>query len=102
MVRRLFSFFPQESPALLAVHIGDTFPAIPQTMIEGLSWDARTVSSNGNSIAHTLARLADAELADLIIMATNGRETLSEKIMGSITEQVVRQAPCPVLAIAVR
>jgi nucleotide-binding universal stress UspA family protein len=101
MVRRLFSFFPGESPAILAVHAGDSFPPVPQTLIQGLNWEARTIARNGESLAHTLANLANAELADLIIMSTNGRDSFSQKIMGSITEQVVRHAPCPVLAVAV-
>jgi len=36
---------------------------------------------------------------DLIIMATHGRQGLSRFLLGSITEQVIRRAPCPVLAV---
>jgi len=42
---------------------------------------------------------AEAEDIDLIVMATRGRRGLSRLLMGSVTEQVVRCAPCPVLSI---
>jgi nucleotide-binding universal stress UspA family protein len=42
---------------------------------------------------------AEADHADLIVMATHGRTGLSHLVMGSVTERVVRTAPCPVLTI---
>jgi nucleotide-binding universal stress UspA family protein len=39
------------------------------------------------------------ERADLVVMATNGADSLSERLLGSQTERVVRRAPCPVLAV---
>ena len=36
---------------------------------------------------------------DLIVMATEGRQGFVDAIRGSVTEQVVRGAPCPVLAV---
>ena len=37
--------------------------------------------------------------ADLIVMATHGRTGVSRLLMGSVTERVVRTAPCPVLTL---
>jgi hypothetical protein len=37
--------------------------------------------------------------ADLIVMATHGRTGLGRLLMGSVAEQVVRQAPCPVVTV---
>jgi len=37
--------------------------------------------------------------ADLIVMGTHGRTGLARLLMGSVAEQVVRQAPCPVLTM---
>lgn len=37
--------------------------------------------------------------ADLIVMATHGRRGLSHLFVGSVTERVVREAPCPVLTV---
>jgi universal stress protein A len=36
---------------------------------------------------------------DLIVLATHGRTGLSHVIMGSVAENVVRTAPCPVLTV---
>lgn len=36
---------------------------------------------------------------DLIVMSTHGRSGFSRWVMGSITEKVLRDAPCPVLVI---
>jgi nucleotide-binding universal stress UspA family protein len=46
-----------------------------------------------------IVELAKAEAVDLIIMATRGKSGLSRLVVGSVTEQVIRNAPCPVLAI---
>lgn len=37
--------------------------------------------------------------ADLIVISTHGRSGLSHMLLGSVTEKVVRHAPCPVLSI---
>lgn len=39
---------------------------------------------------------------DLIIMSTHGRSGLGHMLIGSVTEQVVRRAHCPVLSIKAR
>jgi nucleotide-binding universal stress UspA family protein len=36
---------------------------------------------------------------DLIVMATHGRRGVSRALLGSVTESVVRTAPCPVLTV---
>jgi nucleotide-binding universal stress UspA family protein len=46
-----------------------------------------------------IARYADAESIDLIIMATHGRTGLSHLLVGSTAERVVRIANCPVLTV---
>lgn len=42
---------------------------------------------------------AAKEKADIIVMSTHGKSGLSRKIIGSVTEKVLRRAPCPVLSI---
>jgi nucleotide-binding universal stress UspA family protein len=36
---------------------------------------------------------------DLIVMGTHGHSGLAHVLMGSVTEKVVRKAPCPVLTV---
>ena len=43
--------------------------------------------------------LESAQHADLTIMATEGRHGAFDALRGSVTERVVRGAPCPVLAV---
>lgn len=42
---------------------------------------------------------AEQEGVDMIVMCTHGRTGLLHMLIGSVTEQVVRRAPCPVLSV---
>jgi universal stress protein A len=42
---------------------------------------------------------AEKEGSDLIVMSTHGRTGLAHILMGSVTEQVVRNAVCPVFSV---
>jgi nucleotide-binding universal stress UspA family protein len=46
-----------------------------------------------------ILHVADDVRADLIVMGTHGRTGLARLLMGSVAEQVVRQASCPVLTL---
>jgi nucleotide-binding universal stress UspA family protein len=50
----------------------------------------------GDVVAEILNAAQDA---DLIVMATEGRQGVIDAMRGSVTERVVRDAPCPVLAV---
>ncbi len=43
---------------------------------------------------------AQEQKADLIVMGTHGRRGLDRLVLGSVTNRVMRRAPCPVLAIS--
>jgi nucleotide-binding universal stress UspA family protein len=45
-----------------------------------------------------LAKLPDEQI-DLIVVGTHGRHGLKKIILGSVAEQIFRQAPCPVITI---
>ena len=49
--------------------------------------------------AATIVEYAAATHAGLIVMGTHGRTGLAHLLMGSVAEQVVRTAPCPVLTV---
>ncbi|HWO40443.1 MAG TPA: universal stress protein [Candidatus Eisenbacteria bacterium] len=42
---------------------------------------------------------ASQEAADMIVMSTHGRTGVMHMLIGSVTERVIRRAPCPVLAV---
>jgi nucleotide-binding universal stress UspA family protein len=46
-----------------------------------------------------IVRAAAEERADMIVMGTHGRTGLERLLLGSVTERVVRGAPCPVLTV---
>jgi len=46
-----------------------------------------------------IAGVAKREVADLIAMTTHGRRGLTHLLLGSVTEKVLRTAPCPVLVV---
>ena len=46
-----------------------------------------------------IIRYARDNSIDLIVMGTHGRSALASILLGSVTEKVVRKAPCPVLTV---
>lgn len=49
--------------------------------------------------ARTIADYAASAGVDLIVIGTHGRTGLKHFVMGSVAEEVVRTAPCPVLTV---
>jgi len=46
-----------------------------------------------------IVRAARDLAVDLIVMVTHGRTGLEHWVLGSVTEHVIREAPCPVLVL---
>jgi nucleotide-binding universal stress UspA family protein len=53
----------------------------------------------GGDPATEIARAAQEWPADIIVMGSHGRGGISRVLLGSVAEQVVRHAPCPVLVV---
>ena len=51
--------------------------------------------------AEGIVRVAKETNADLIVMGTHGRTWRSDALLGSVTEQVLRSATCPVVVTKV-
>ena len=90
--------------------------ALTSTMIDSMVHDNQEalekLAESKRSCAHigqTLLRTGDArdtilqvakELeAELIVMSTHGRRGVTRALLGSVTELIVRSAPCPVLTV---
>lgn len=65
---------------------------------ESVSSSAKTeISVKGGRAADDIIKFAMEKSADLIVIATHGLTGLEHMLLGSVTEKVVRMAPCPVL-----
>jgi len=96
-LQKIARLIPQQPPEVIGLHVGEIFPYISPALLEGLPWREIICAED---VVRSIIAVAGKEAADLIVMTTNGRSTFSEKFIGSITEQVLAGAPCPVLAVA--
>ena len=49
--------------------------------------------------ATKIVEVANQEKTDLIVMGTHGTSGIAHAILGSVTDKVIRKAPCPVLLV---
>jgi nucleotide-binding universal stress UspA family protein len=77
------------------IHVGDTPPQI-ETASGTNGHDVEVLTG---SVVEAILRLARDRRADLIAMPTVGHEGFLDALRGNTTEQVLRHAPCPVLAV---
>jgi nucleotide-binding universal stress UspA family protein len=57
-----------------------------------------TVVRQGQPV-HEIVAFAQESKTDLIVLSTHGRTGLKHVLVGSVAENVVRYAPCPVLVV---
>jgi nucleotide-binding universal stress UspA family protein len=50
-------------------------------------------------VTDLILSLAEARAVNLIVMGTHGLRGIDHLVLGSVTEKVLRKAPCPVLAV---
>ncbi len=80
------------------VHVSDRdeFPAIDAPDIDGWSFTKRTLTG---SVTKALLAAADGNGADLIVLATRGRDSLGDALFGTTLQQVLRDSRCAVMSI---
>lgn len=95
---RALEAFGSEHSALTLLHVGEEHSAPwPRLPAEG-PWKCSCVTRTGRPVEEIL-RAADELAANLIILVTEGSRGFLDALRGSTTQQIVRRAPCPVLAI---
>ena len=62
------------------------------------SVEHEVVIGQGN-ITETITNLIKEREIDLVVVGTRGRTKLGKALLGSVAEQILRQAPCPVLTV---
>lgn len=109
---------------LILVHVVDAWPDYPEFMPatprnesprlskraaeslarlasrqKGVSTEIRVLSG----VTHReLARFIGEEDIDIAVLATHGRSGLAHALLGSVTEKLIRMAPCPVMTLRPR
>lgn len=97
--------------ALLAAGQGD--PVDPAARREALEAQLRAraeaygfprapvvmVHREANNAGDTVARVAEEQKADVIVLPTHTRTALEHFFIGSVAERVVERAPCPVVVV---
>jgi nucleotide-binding universal stress UspA family protein len=58
--------------------------------------DIRVAEGN---VWHEIIALANTTHAELVVLGTHGRSGFERLLLGSVTEKIVRTAPCPVLTV---
>jgi nucleotide-binding universal stress UspA family protein len=84
--------------AIRAFHVGEKLPPLP--LAPGDAFRLETELAEGDPVDAIVAA-AGAWPADLVVMATDGRDGPLDVLRGSHTERVVREVPCPLLSIPV-
>jgi nucleotide-binding universal stress UspA family protein len=105
---RLVVLHVAEPPVIVPV---DGMAAIPvpidreQLLIQLRSWQARETNvrvehrlAEGDPAAAIVRNAAELG-CDVILMGTHGRTGVGRLLMGSVAEQVLRRAPCPVVTV---
>lgn len=80
------------------LHVGTmaTIPRVEPPASDGITWTTRTVEG---VVVEEILKAEVAGAADLLVLATEGRNGFLDALRGSTTEQIVRGARCPVLAV---
>jgi len=94
-------YYESYSPEALAREIREHLQAVLQKAWDRLAAEgihAETVIEEGEAPQVILER-ARTEGADLIVMTSHGRKGAKRLFLGSVTEAVLRESPCPVLVV---
>jgi len=94
---RALAMYGDDQADLTLLHIGSE-QRFPNVDIPEGRWNIKRVVRDGNPAAEIVAAAESLE-ANLIIMVTEGSHGMLDVLRGTTTEQVLRQAPCPVLAV---
>lgn len=94
---RALSAYGSSQSKLTLLHVGKG-SSFPKVSISERDWNVQRIVREGNPVAEILAAADDCN-ARLLIMVTAGSHGWLDAIRGTTTEQVIREAKCPVLAI---
>lgn len=90
----------EEAMEITLVHVGETkrMPDVELPEIPNCSWKKELLSGE---VVDQVVNAASRCEADLILMTTAGQQGILDALRGTVTEQILRRAPCPLLAVPV-
>jgi nucleotide-binding universal stress UspA family protein len=68
---------------------------------QGISATLQMITTDVGEAAETIADAARSERADVIVVGTRGHTTLAGLLVGSVTQKLLHNTPCPLLAVPV-
>lgn len=80
------------------LHVGEREELASLNLSQWPRWNFGTELREG-PVVEAILQAAAEHRADLVVMGTHGHDSLGDMLQGSITERVIRRAPCPVLAV---
>ena len=107
---RLILLHVKEMPSVQFGELGPNLPE-PGNCMESLRATLRELPVDDLTIDETerrieegdpadvIVRVASETESDLIVMSTHGRRGVGRLVVGSVAEEVLRRAPCPVLTV---
>jgi nucleotide-binding universal stress UspA family protein len=93
-------FTPADALATTRRELGESLDRT-RVSIEASGIKAESALLDGIPAAE-IAGLARRTGVDLIVMGTHGRTGIKHALLGSVSEKVLRTAPCPVLTVRMR
>ena len=96
---RAISAFGSDNATLTLLHVGST--TMPDIQVPDGPWYVEQQVVPSGDPAKEIIALAEESKANVIAMVTEGAHGFLDVFRGSTTDQVVRNAPCPVLAVPV-
>ncbi len=83
---------------ILLLHVGNDPTVLELDLPENTAWNFRKEVRQGKPVEEII-NATNQFSADAIFMTTAGHEGIFDVLRGSTTEQIVRQAPCPLIAV---
>jgi nucleotide-binding universal stress UspA family protein len=80
------------------LHVGERGKAPAVDIPDEIGWTSEKHYESGD-VVDAILRVAEKKGAELIVMTTTGRDGFIDRLRGTMTEQVVRAANCPVLTL---